>query len=53
MSQGDPAVDPPFQLTERDRQVLALKDEDFKLLTWTELREIIRKDECSQVTTTS
>ncbi|MCJ1244485.1 hypothetical protein MMC30_001683 [Trapelia coarctata] len=47
MSPGNFVVDPPFELTERDRQVLALKDEDFNLLTWTELREIIRSNDLS------
>ena len=53
MSPGNSMIDTPFQLTERDRQVLALKDEDFNLLTWTELEEIIRKDELSRVVTSS
>jgi len=45
MAAGNSEFDPPFNLTERDRQVLDLKDEDFTLLTWKELRDIIRKDE--------
>ncbi len=53
MAVGNSEVDPPFKLTERDRQVLALKDEDFPLLTWNELRDIIRKKERSPVVTTS
>jgi len=53
MSPGKSVVDAPFELTERDRQVLALKDEDYSLLTWSELRDIIRKEECSHVVTAS
>lgn len=47
MATGNLELDPSFNLTERDRQVLALKDDDFTLLTWMELRDIIRKDEGS------
>ena len=31
----------PFELTDSNRQVLALNDEDFNPHTWTELKEII------------
>jgi hypothetical protein len=36
---------PPFVLTEIDRQVLATRDEDFHLVTWPELREIIETNQ--------
>jgi len=32
-----------FPLTAIDREILAMKDEDFALVTWEELKEIIGK----------
>jgi ribosomal protein L27 len=30
-----------FSLTDRDREILSMRDEDYKLQTWDDLKEII------------
>lgn len=35
-----------FPLTAIDREILAMKDEDFSLVTWEELKEIIGISSC-------
>lgn len=39
----DTTGQPPFELTDTDREVLALSDKEFHAQTWTELKEIIRQ----------
>jgi hypothetical protein len=36
-------VDPPpaFFLTDKDKEILSMRDEDYKLQTWDELKELI------------
>jgi hypothetical protein len=33
---------PPFPLTAIDRSILAMSDEEFHVITWSDLEEIIR-----------
>jgi hypothetical protein len=32
---------PVFHLTDKDKEILAMRDEDYKLQTWEELKELI------------
>lgn len=33
----------PLEVSERDHKLLAIGDDNFKVLTWTELTDIVRK----------
>ena len=38
---GEQAPPPVFHLTDKDKEILAMRDEDYELQTWDELRELI------------
>lgn len=42
-------TNPPFPLTAIDRELLAMKDEDFHRITWSDLRSIIANNELEEL----
>lgn len=38
---GEQAPPPVFHLTDKDKEILAMRDEDYQLQTWEELRKLI------------
>ena len=39
--EDDTPAAPVFHLTDKDREILAMRDEDYELQTWDELKELI------------